>query len=148
MWNDVEHLSTKGINDLRNYLQVVYCKSSENTFQCFCQFFKCQYIDEEPCHGQWPNARLFRDSSDLIAIDLIFKSCENDGTDGLTFTEITGEACMEIIDSTFGVTEDNVNKIFKELDQDKNQIISKYEATTVGTSLLARKICRVHKTDI
>ena len=64
---------------------------------------------------------------------------------GLTFTEITGEACMEIINSTFGVTADNVNKIFKELDQDKNQIISKYEATTVGTSLLTRQI---HKQDI
>ena len=117
-------------------------------FSVFVNFSNANLIDEEPCHGQWPNARLFRDSSDLIAIDLIFKSCENDGADGLTFTEITGEACMEIINSTFGVTEDNVNKIFKELDQDKNQIISKYEVTTVGTSLLTRKICRVHKMDI
>ena len=110
-------------------------------FSVFVNFSNANLIDG-PCN-QWPNAR--RDSSDLIAIDLIFKSCENDGTDGLTFTEITGEACMEIINSTFGVTEDNVNKIFKELDQDKNQIISKYEATTVGTSLLTRQI---HKQDI
>ena len=114
-------------------------------FSVFVNFSNANLIDEEePCHGQWPSQYL-RDSSDLIAIDLIFKSCENDGTDGLTFTEITGEACMEIINSTFGITEDNVNKIFKELDQDKNQIISKYEATTVGTSLLT---CQIHKQDI
>ena len=110
-------------------------------FSVFVNFSNANLIDEEPCNLNY----LYRDNSDLIAIDLIFKSCENDGADGLTFTEITGEACMEIINSTFGVTEDNVNKILKELDQDKNQIISKYEATTVGTSLLTRQI---HKQDI
>ena len=73
----------------------------------------------------------FKASPDLIAIDAIFKSCEIDGADGLTLTEITGEACMEIISSTFGISEDNVNKIFKKLDQDKNQIINKNEATVV-----------------
>ena len=79
----------------------------------------------------------FKASPDLIAIDAIFKSCEIDGADGLTLTEITGEACMEIISSTFGISEDNVNKIFKKLDQDKNQIINKNEAT-VATKFLNR----------
>ena len=78
-------------------------------------------------------------SPDLLAIDAIFKSCENNGTDGLTLTEITGEACMEIISSTFGVTEDNVEMIFKTLDQDKNQILSKNEATAVSTKFLNHK---------
>ena len=82
----------------------------------------------------------FKASPDLIAIDAIFKNCENDdGADGLTLTEITGESCMQIISSTFGVTESNVNKIFKKLDQDKNQIINKNEAT-VATKFLNRSI--------
>ena len=44
---------------------------------------------------------------------------------------------MEIISSTFGISEDNVNKIFKKLDQDTNQIINKNEAT-VATKFLNR----------
>ena len=84
----------------------------------------------------------FKASPDLIAIDAIFKSCEIDGADGLTLTEITGEACMEIISSTFGISEDNVNKIFKKLDQDKNQVISKNEAT-VATKLLNRSKTKI-----
>ena len=66
--------------------------------------------------------------SDLIAIDVIFKTCETDGIDGLSLMEITGDACMQTLSSTFGITEDNVDKIFWKLDQDQNQIVSLTEA--------------------
>ena len=75
--------------------------------------------------------------SDLIAIDVIFKTCETDGTDGLSLMEITEVACMQTLSSTFGITEDNVDKIFWKLDQDQNQIVSLTEAIK-ATSLLNR----------
>ena len=49
---------------------------------------------------------------------------------------------MQIISSTFGVTQDNVGKIFKKLDQDENQIISKNEAT-VATKFLNRSKTKI-----
>ena len=69
--------------------------------------------------------------SDLIArivTDVIFKTCETDGIDGLSLMEITDVACIQTLNSTFGIMEDNVDKIFKKLDQDQNQIVSLTEA--------------------
>ena len=51
--------------------------------------------------------------------------------------EITEVACMQTLSSTFGITEDNVDKIFWKLDQDQNQIVSLNEAIQ-ATSLLNR----------
>merc|ERR1712004_262890 len=44
---------------------------------------------------------------------------------------------MQTLSSTFGITEDNLDKIFWKLDQDQNQIVSLNEAIQ-ATSLLNR----------